>query len=315
MSQIEIPTGIPIIGAQPELRKKLRAELSSKRADKQPGKAFQKAVENPHRRDSIRYETSQPAICYPIAVSNEIDNSASLAAIVADISQDGMMILMDSAQPHTGLELMIGVETASGSLNFCSGTVVASKRNVRGMTEVNIRFGGYIHQLLQNDMLFPVLDRNQMQFELPYPDRTMASLCKVGAAVSSVLDVVMVCPHCQAIPTLRNGCSLCLSSNVNASKMIHHFACAHVDFVDKFETEDGLLCQKCRTKHMLVGSDYEYLDGPKHCEDCGKANLETIQIGHCLNCEHRFPFETATKMEIVGYRVNRLDTLALIDSH
>ena len=177
---------------------------------------------------------------------------------------------MDAAQPYVGLDLIIGVESSGGPLAFCAGTVVASKRNSRGMTEVNLRFGGYMHELLQNDLIFPVLDRAQMQFGLPFPDRTLASLCKVGAAAAEIFDSMLVCPHCQALPTLRNGCSLCLSSNVQSSRMIHHFSCANVDFVEQFETSDGLYCQKCRTRHMIIGSDYEYLDGPNQCEDCGK---------------------------------------------
>jgi hypothetical protein len=54
------------------------------------------------------------------------------------------------------------------------------------------------------------------------------------------------------------------------------------------------------------------LNGPKVCYDCGQANLEKIEIGHCLSCEHRFAMETAHEMEIVGYRVNRLDILAFL---
>ena len=94
--------------------------------------------------------------------------------------------------------------------------------------------------------------------------------------------------------------------------MIHHFACAHVDFVEKFEQEDELLCQKCRTHGMIIGSDYEYLNGPKMCFDCGQANLEKVTIGHCLGCEHRFNIETANEMEVIGYRVNKLDILVFV---
>ncbi len=316
MSNVPIPADLPIIGADPDLKERLCAELNSIRAEKSRQQAVEIAVGDPqkNRRESVRYEVAIPAVCYPVSVSNEIDNSAVLNAVVADCSKTGIMLMMEAAQPYVGLDLMVGVESAGGSFAFCAGTVVASKRNARGMTEVNLRFGGYIHELLQNELIFPVLDRAQMQFGLPFPDRTLASLCKVGAAASEVFDCLLVCPQCRAIPTLRNGCSLCLSSNVRSSRMIHHFSCANVDFVEKFETSDGLYCQKCRTRHMIIGADYEYLDGPNQCEDCGKANLETIQIGHCLNCEHRFPMETATQLEIVGYRVNRLDSLALIDS-
>lgn len=274
------------------------------------------AFETPEQdlRHGVRYELTLPAICYPVSVSNEVDRAARITAIVGNVSSSGLMLVTDAAQPYPGLDLVVGVERNQGQFEFCAGTVVASKRNSRGLIEIHLQFGGYMNELLLSEMIFPVLDRTRMQFGLPFSERTLASLCKLGAMAAETLDVVLVCPHCQALPTLRDGCSLCLSSKVTTSKMIHHFACANVDFLGKFETPDGLCCQKCRTRNLIIGSDYEYLDGPQTCQDCGKSHLETIPIGHCLNCEHRFPLATAKRMEIVGYRVNRLDTLALIDS-
>ena len=167
-------------------------------------------------------------------------------------------------------------------------------------------------EVFESEMIFPVLESTTMKYALPYPDSVMASICKIGGAVSVGLDSVMVCPTCRGLPTMRYGCSHCLSTNVHASKMIHHFACAHVDFVANFERDDQLVCEKCRTRGMIIGSDYEYLDGPNTCSDCGEANLEKVLIGHCLSCENRFNFESAVEMEIFGYRVNKLDILVLI---
>ncbi len=202
MSETQFPTGMPVIGADPELKEKLCAELNSIRGRKRTEKAVQAAFSDPtgNRRESVRYEVAIPAVCYPITVSNEVDKSASLDAIVGDISKTGMMLMMDAAQPYVGLELIVGVERPGGTSEFAAGTVVASKRNSRGLVEARIRFGGYMHEMLQNDFIIPVLDRTQMQFGLPYPNATLASLCKVGAAASEVLDTVLVCPHCQANP-------------------------------------------------------------------------------------------------------------------
>ncbi len=354
MHPTPFPADLTIIGADPQLLRELRApetpapttrrrhqsssvEHSTAECSKfetttdspptdQPAHSQSTAIPSPapirmafetpeqNLRHGVRYELTLPAICYPVSVSNEVDRSASITAIVANVSSSGLMLVTDAAQPYPGLDLVVGVERNQGQFEFCAGTVLASKRNSRGLIEIHLQFGGYMNELLLSEMIFPVLDRTRMQFGLPFSERTLASLCKLGAMAAETLDVVVVCPHCQALPTLRDGCSLCLSSNVTTSKMIHHFACANVDFLEKFETPAGLCCQKCRTRNLIIGSDYEYLEGPQTCQDCGKSHLETIQIGHCLNCEHRFPLATAKRMEIVGYRVNRLDTLALIDS-
>lgn len=88
MSNIQIPD-IPIIGADPELQAKLSAELKSARAEKSKKQAAEIAVGDPqrNRRESVRYEVAIPAVCYPVSVSNEIDKSALLNAIVADSMQ------------------------------------------------------------------------------------------------------------------------------------------------------------------------------------------------------------------------------------
>ncbi|MFK7769592.1 MAG: PilZ domain-containing protein [Mariniblastus sp.] len=311
------PTVVDETFADVDRQERLKRQLEEKQAAASSKEAvdfvFSNADEN--QRSNVRYQVSLPAVCHPVMASKEIDVTVSLSGVIADISLEGMLIILDTAAtPQIGLELIVAVDLPGGGVEFCAGAIVGAKPTSQGFTEISVRFGGYLQGILLHDIIFPILERNQMRFSLPFSDRTLTSLCSLGAATSEVLDKLLVCPRCQAIPTVREGCSLCLSSNVEASKMVHHFACANVDFLENFETPDGMLCQKCRTKNMIVGSDYEYLNGPENCSDCGKSNLEKIQIGHCLSCEYRFPMETAKLLEIVGYRVKRLDILALVDS-
>ena len=305
---------VPIIGADAELQSRMRAELESKRkTDRRAGKS-QVSDYAKNERKNTRYPISNSIVCFPILPSHEVDISFSMTGIGVDIGMSGIKVLVDSTEPFNGLEVLVGIEQKNGEYQFCSGVVTSSRRTGNAGVEAGIQFHGYVHEVLESDQIFPILDRTEMKFAFPYPESVIASLCKVGAAQAMKLDAVTLCPNCHGIPTFRNGCSLCLSSNVQASKMIHHFACANVDFVENFEQDDELFCQKCRTRRLIIGSDYEYLDGPNICYDCGQANLEQIQIGHCLHCEFRFPTEAAYSMEIIGYRVNRLDLLGFINT-
>lgn len=304
---------IPIIGADAELQTRMRAELERTRKTRPATVHPRVSCYEKNERRNTRYDIANSVVCFPVLPSHEVDVACSMVGIAINIGMSGIKIHVDSVEPFQGLEVLVGIEQTSGEYHFCSGVVTSTRPTTSGF-EAGIQFRGYLHEVLETDQIFPLLDRAQMKFSLPYPESVLASLCKVGAAVSTSLDRVTLCPNCHGIPTFRWGCSLCLSSNVRTSKMIHHFACAHVDFVANFEQEEGLCCQKCRTRRLIVGSDYEYLDGPNICHDCGQANLEQIQIGHCLNCEYRFPIESAYSMEIVGYRVNKLDLLAFINS-
>ena len=316
MSNMEAQFETPqIIGADAELQARLMAELSVKREEDQLAQrtANTKMLSFANNeRKSNRYEISNPVVCFPVLESREVSSSDSIIGVAADISTNGTKLILEGIQPNLGLELVIGIEHREGSYQYCAGTVASSRRTSPSTCEVGIEFRGYMYEVFESELIFPVLDSTSMKYTFPYPDSVMASICKIGGAVTIVLDSVMVCPSCRGLPTLRYGCSHCLSTNVGASKMIQHFACAHVDFVENFEQGDQLMCEKCRTRGMIVGSDYEYLNGPNICSDCGEANLEKILIGHCMGCESRFDFESADEMEIFGYSVNKLDILVFV---
>ena len=310
----ETPT---IIGADAALQAELLAELSEKRELKERQTPIDNSKMNSfanNQRRANRYEISTPVVCFPVLQSREVSSEYSMLGIAADIGTNGIRLILEGSQPNLGLELVIGVEQKNGRYQYCAGTVASSRRTSPTTSEVGVEFCGYMYEVFESELLFPVIDSATMKYTLPYPDSVMASICKIGGAVSIGLDNVLTCPTCGGLPTLRRGCAHCFSASVSASQMIHHFACANVDFVDQFEQGDELVCRKCRTRGMVIGSDYEYLDGPNTCSDCGEANLQKILVGHCTSCENRFNFESAIEMEIIGYSVNKLDILVFINT-
>ena len=314
-SQFETPQ---VIVADAELQARMMDELYQKREEQQAqrGASTKMVSFADNERKSNRYEISNPVVCFPVLESREVSSSDSIVGVVADISTNGTKLILDGIQPNLGFELVIGIEQRNGSYQYCAGTVASTRKTSPSTCEVGVEFRGYMYEVFESEMIYPVLDSPSMKYAFPYPDSVMASICKIGGAVTIGLDSVMVCPTCRGLPTVRYGCAHCLSTNVDASKMIHHFACAHVDFVERFDQGDELMCEKCRTRGMIVGSDYEYLDGPNTCSDCGESCLEKILIGHCMGCESRFDFASAEEVEIFGYRVNKLDILVLLgDTH
>ena len=127
-----------------------------------------------------------------------------------------------------------------------------------------------------------------------------------------MIDRVLLCPECGGLPTFRNGCPACGSARVNSPKMIHHFACAHIGHVEDFELAGELVCPKCRTRRMVMGTDFEYLQGPYVCLDCNRSDVALQSVGHCLSCGLRFPAHQAAEKELIAYHVNRLVPLDFI---
>ena len=117
------------------------------------------------------------------------------------------------------------------------------------------------------------------------------------------LDRVIVCPECEAVPTVRPGCGSCGSAWVQNESLIHHYACAHVGPETEFRTSNGLSCPKCRLPDLVAGSDFDQVKGCLKCSDCNAVSAKPEMICHCLSCHHRFPASEGKVQEIYGYQV------------
>lgn len=118
---------------------------------------------------------------------------------------------------------------------------------------------------------------------------------QLGVLKPKFLDRVQVCPKCKSIPSIRRGCGKCYSANLTCEELIHHFSCAYVGLMKDF------VCPKCRTKSLMVGSDYEIVYGPYKCQDCNWQSVNCEQIGKCLGCNNVFPLKEAEEESLVEY--------------
>jgi len=157
----------------------------------------------------------------------------------------------------------------------------------------------------------PAFRPNTMEFALGQPEEVLRKWAEIGILQPKVVDRVQLCPQCRGLPTFRRGCRHCGSVQVANDRLIHHFACAHVGLAADFETPSGLRCPKCRTRSLIVAADFDHLVGPYRCHGCHWSDSELEQVGQCLRCQFRFPCSQATEIDLVGYQVNRLDSLPL----
>jgi hypothetical protein len=184
----------------------------------------------------------------------------------------------------------------------------------RGRDRVRLagRLGGLSHAILSADNLTPTLDPGSLTFTLPFAEDLLRSWAEIGLLELGDRDRVQLCPRCHTLPSFRQGCPMCGSSQVTADQFIHHFGCAHVAPVPDFEAGDELVCPKCRTRRLVVGADFEFLPGANRCPDCHWSGTELEHVGQCLRCGLRFPGYQAFTQELCTYHAHRLDPLALV---
>jgi hypothetical protein len=266
----------------------------------------------PEQRRDPRVVLRRSLIGVPVMPDGRPYPGRPITGVVADVSRGGLGLELEAREWRPATELVVGVESASGAFQFAGVRVCYKGALSADRLKVGCEFGGFGQQLLQANTLAPQFVVESLAFAARFPQDLLDAWCAVGVLTAILTDRVQLCPKCHALPTFRPGCRQCGSADVGNDQLIHHYACAHVGRVSDFQTPSGLICPKCRTRHLIVSSDYEYVTGPYHCRQCQWSDTELEQVAHCLRCGVRFPSHQAYLQDLRDYRVDRLDPLALL---
>lgn len=259
------------------------------------------------RRDTIR----RPLVCMPVLPDGRPDPDGHMIGRTIDWSGGGIRLEFAEDEWRPAHDLMVGVQDPEGTMHFAGVSVRHKDVSPATRIHVGCQFGGVGQELLQADLLSPAFDSESMSFLPRFSEEVLDAWCAAGVLKGYLADRVQVCPRCHGLPSFRPGCRQCGAADVGNDQLIHHYACAHVGVVGDFETPAGLVCPKCRTRHLVINSDFEYLTGPYRCRRCQWSDMELEQVAQCLRCSLRFPAHQAHVQDIRGYHVERLDLLAL----
>jgi hypothetical protein len=265
------------------------------------------------RRRHPCYLLTRPVITIPVLADGSPDEERVGEGYTIDVSAGGMSLRIDQSEPPRLSTLVVGVESESSQYHFST----VRMRNVIESSEgkrIGVEFVEPDRCVFRPEQLQPWFDARTFSLAPPANEEALTRWCGLGVTRPVVTDYVQVCSACQSLPTFRHGCRKCGSARLGNIQLIHHFACAHVGFVEKFEQHGDLMCPKCRAKHLVVGADFEYLAGPYHCLDCNWRDSTPEHIAQCLRCGMRCPASQLSEHQLIGYHVHRLDPLVLIDS-
>ncbi len=290
-------------------------ELPGTGSDEAPAVEVRRSDATYHeRREHSRYLLTKPIFAIPLLPDRAPAEAYCADGFTIDVSRGGLQFEVVGIQRLPTKQVLVGIEAQDGVLHFATLDV----RRVEA-TEMGLRIGAEFataeRDLIQPENIEPQFNARTCRFELGLPDVTIGKWVEFGIFRPALIDRLLVCPQCRAVPTFRNGCRICGSVRLHSRPLIHHFACAHVGYVTDFEHDDSVVCPKCRTRNLIVGADYEHLQGPYRCLDCDWSDTELELVGQCLKCAFRFPMNQALEEDLVGYHVHRLDTLALIHGH
>jgi DNA-binding response OmpR family regulator len=264
------------------------------------------------RRQHSRYLLTKPIFAIPVMPDGSPAEAYSADGFSIDVSAGGMQFEIAGIDHLPTKQILVGIEAYDNVLHFAS---VEAKR-IQAI-ETGLRIGAAFTQgdrdLIRRENIEPTFNPHTCRFGMDLPLDVIAKWIEFGILRATLMDRVLICPQCQAVPTFRNGCRICGSVRLHSRPLIHHFACAHIGYVSDFEKDGAMVCPKCRTRNLIVGADYEHLSGPYRCLDCDWSDTDLELVGNCLKCEFRFPMNQALEEDLIGYHVHRLDALALIN--
>ena len=266
------------------------------------------------RRTMPRRSKSQPVAVIPVLLNGSPGELQWAEATTEDVSATGLGIVIPSNSPIQGRSVVIGAESPNGGRAFATMEIVSQKTD-GDMLRIGGRWViGSAEDVLVPEKLRPRVDPRTLTFVYGWSEETLQEWSRLGVIRQYLVDRVLLCNRCGSIPSWRNGCHVCGSGRIHRDRLVHHFACAHVGRASDFETAAGLQCPKCRTANLIVGSDYEFIEGPVECYDCGAKGGQPTMAAMCHRCHRRFSTDEAEERLLYAYHVERLDPLAFYAS-
>lgn len=260
---------------------------------------------------SPRYPVTRGVFAIPILHDASPDKTGCAEGITIDVSRDSVTFELAATTRPASPKWLLGVERSDGELAFV--TVASQSVQSAGLgLRVSAMVVDAARDPLSDANLTPAFDASSFTFRTKLAPAVLDQWLALGVLQTRLLDRVLVCPRCRSLPTFRRGCRACGSIEVSSQRLIHHFACAHVDFVASFEYETEMICPKCRVRQLVIGADFEYLAGPFQCADCQWSDAELATIARCAACGDEFGSDEALEEEVMGYHVARLELLDLV---
>ena len=264
------------------------------------------------RRRVPRQTVQRSLLVVPVLPNGRPDWARRVQGATVDVSPTGVRLVFDWPDDLQVQELVLVLPGSGGGVR-CTGLEIRHIETVApGRVSVGAQVGGFADQLFRPENLTPTYQPQRGGFTLGLPQELLEAWSEVGILQPRVFDRVQVCPRCCGLPTHRHGCPNCGAAvALSQDQLVHHFACAYVGGLEEFQQADDLQCPKCRTRKLVINSDYEYLPGLHRCNDCHWSGDELLPVVQCLECRFRFPGDQAVEIELRGFHVDRLDPLAL----
>jgi len=265
------------------------------------------------RRTMHRHQKTLDAVVMPIR--DDLSPAATdwLNATTIDISAGGAELTLQQPTAIPIDRLMIGIASKTGGRVFATMQVESTSTVATRQTQLHAAWtAGSADDVLLASNLRPHVSPRTLSFEHRFSDQILHAWTDLGVLSRYLIDRVLLCARCGAMPSWRNGCRVCGSGRVHHEKMIHHHECGLIDRVTAFGSADQRQCPKCHRTDLMHGAGFDLVDGEMECFDCGTKGGTASMSAMCHCCHHRFSPQEAEERSLYAYHVQRLDPIAIV---
>ena len=230
------------------------------------------------RRVTPRQRWTAPLVVIPIMPDHRPGNLQWADATSVDISASGLGFIVGNQTPVESDRVVIGADVASGRA-FATLRIESKVPTDDGRYRIGGSWQlGTVDDILAEYKLRPRVNAESMTFEFGWPNELLLAWSEVGVLRQYLVDRMLVCNQCHAIPSWRMGCKVCGSGRIHR---------------EQSKTNQRAAMQI-------------------ECFDCGSRNCSSAMSGMCHICNHRFDTKIAVEQLVYAFHVERLNPVTMM---
>lgn len=153
------------------------------------------------RRRHDRFALQRPAVAFSVAEDGMIDPDKPVYGASREISESGILVQLSGGEFEVSQELLVGLNLEGQQVQYAGVIVRRIVPSSGSPVLIGAEFGGPADEVRAEQLLNLQFNSHSMSFEAEPLEMLLENWAEAGVASRTLLDRVLVCPKCSALPT------------------------------------------------------------------------------------------------------------------
>jgi len=153
------------------------------------------------RRRHDRFALQRPSVVFPVVSGGTIDAEQPVYGASREISESGILLQLSGGEFQVSQELLVGLNLKGQQVRYAGAIVRRVVPTSGTQVLIGAEFGGSADAVRAEQWLNLRFNSQSLQFETEQQEAILENWANAGVASRTLLDRVLVCPQCAALPT------------------------------------------------------------------------------------------------------------------